>query len=103
MHPEPMEASEMLSGELESSPHPPRTWRAFFHLNFLYGSRFVSDDGVEQLRLVDGKEQERKATIRQQVEAIDRKPHGIRQPYEHLIVGRDERQRTEQCVAKSIG
>jgi len=97
-----MQRMERAAGETEGAPDPARARRVGFDVDGDDAIMRVEHDGIEAMRLVDGKEQEREALVRQVRERGFRKPNRIGQAHQHRLVETDERHRAEDRVAQPI-
>lgn len=93
---------EHARAQLERAPDPVRPRGRRLDLHFLDVPLLVHHHRVEKLRPLDGEAEERQIVVAEGLESRLRKPDRVGQSHQHLLLGRDERQRVKERVAQPV-
>src|SRR4051794_7696620 len=96
-----MQLVKDASRHLERAPDPGRSGVVLLHLNLEHPALIVRHDRVEKLRLLDGKEEERKLVVGQAAQAVHRKPDRVRQTDQDRFFIAREWSGAEQRITKA--
>src|SRR3954452_25340380 len=97
---------ESVAGGGDGSPNPVRTSIRDFHFHLFYVSVLVADHGVELRGIENGKTDQvhvgMAVFFKRNAVSVFRKPDGIGQSEEDVIVMAREWFRAEKCIAESV-
>ena len=101
--PELIQLVEYAPRHAKRPPDPVRARMHGLDLNLQHLARRVRLHGIEELRALDGKEQESEAIIRQLGQGVGGEPDRIRQAYRDILLGADDHAGPENGVTKTGG
>ncbi len=100
--PEAVQLAQHPSRDTEAAPNPRRARVRLLHLNFAHRPVFIAHDRVEQLRLLDRKQEKAQVISRERAVSLLREPDRVGQTHQHRLVFAHQRQRTKDRVAQAV-